>query len=756
MQLTVALIGNPNTGKSSLFNLLTHSQQQVGNWSGVTIEKKVGHFTHMGVQFKLVDLPGTYTLNSHSAHTSLDERIPYDFLATEPYDIILNIVDASHLERNLYLTLQLLELGKPVILALNMMDLLEKQKDVLDTSKLSVLLGCPIISLVTTQKKGCDSLKDLLLQVGAMSRPAPAQAGDSPNIMPHFQYHSVEIETVLSSLASVIKEQQWQPSIDSRAVAFHLIEANGPQECYLPIPLKQAVKQAVLSIEEEIGYEADIALAKVRYDLIEQIISKVLTVSVSHHHWHWTPRIDTIVLNRFFGVPIFLMMMYALFMFAIQIGGLFEAFADTLSHGFLVDGTRYMLAQWGAPTWVIAILANGLGEGLSTILTFMPVIAAMFLFLTFLEDSGYMARAAFVVDRMMQRLGLPGKSFVPMIIGFGCNVPAIMAARTLERERDRILTVMMSPFMSCSARLAIYTLFVAAFFPQNGQNIIFALYLIGIFMAIVTGWFLKKTLLMGEPSPLVMELPPYRWPRWGSIVYQAGLKAKRFAVNAGKLIVPVCLLIGGLHTIPIQGNKTVLSVMGQSITPLFHPMGVTQENWPATVGLLTGIMAKEVVVGTLNALYAQQLALEMPAESPTVFSGRAVVSAAWSALWGMPAEMFNNNRVVGFMTTRFDGQIGAFAYLIFVLLYFPCISATSAIAKEISVRWSIFSMIWTTGLAYGLAVLFYQVFQFNKTPGSALFWIVAVTLGFWLGLKGLFRLIPKPAKRLPTPIITRS
>lgn len=735
--ITVALVGNPNTGKSSLFNCLTHSQQSVGNWSGVTIEKKVWTFIYSNVKFQVVDLPGLYTLNSLVAHTSRDERIPYDFLVTEPYDIILNIVDASHLERNLYLTLQLLELGKPVILALNMMDVLNKQKDILDLPQLSALLGCPVVSLTTTKRKGLDALKDLLL----------AQTEHVYHAS-HFQYHSELVEAALSTLTAAVQSAQWQSQITERAVAFHLLES-GTEECYLTPPLKQAVLQCAKNIEQQIGYEADIAIAKVRYDLIEAILSKTLKASVDHHHWHWTPRIDTLVLDRFLGVPVFLGVMYALFMFSIQVGGLFEAFMDTLSHGFLVEGSRALLEQWGSPLWMIAIVSNGLGEGLSTILTFMPVIVAMFWFLTLLEDSGYMARAAFVVDRIMQQLGLPGKSFVPMIIGFGCNVPAIMAARTLERERDRILTVMMSPFMSCGARLAIYTLFVAAFFPHNGQNIIFALYLIGILMAIMTGWFLKKTLLMGEPSPLVMELPPYRWPRWGSVFYQAGLKAKRFALNAGKLIVPVCLLIGALNTIPFQGNQTVLSTMGRAITPLFHPMGITQDNWPATVGLLTGIMAKEVVVGTLNALYAQQLAIEAPIHLHS-FDGASIITNAWHTFGDIPP---NNSRVVDWMISQFDGQVGAFAYLLFVLLYFPCISATSAITKEISIRWSIFSMVWTTGLAYGLAVLFYQIFQLPKTPGNALFWITSVLFGFGVGLKSIFTLVPKPAKPLPTRIV---
>jgi ferrous iron transport protein B len=441
--------------------------------------------------------------------------------------------------------------------------------------------------------------------------------------------------------------------------------------------------------------------------------------------------------------------MYCMFLFAINVGGAFQDFFDISSNTIFVGGLAHILSYLHTPMWLTALLANGIGRGINTTVTFIPVIGAMFLFLAFLEDSGYMARAAFVVDRGMRALGLPGKSFVPMIVGFGCNVPAVMATRTLENKRDRILTVMMSPFMSCGARLAIYAVFTAAFFPVGGQNIVFALYLIGIGMAMLTGLLLRKTILKGEPAPLVMELPPYHLPHLITLLLNAWQRLRGFLFRAGKLIVPICVLIGVLSTLKMDGSismadgdaHSILSEIGRFFTPVFSPLGINQDNWPATVGLVTGVLAKEVVVGTLNALYTQVGHL---ADLQT--SGFDFLGSLHAAVLSIPANLSQlvhslgnpilaqapvhtlSQSVYGEMYQRFDGQVGAFAYLLFVLLYFPCVSTTAVMLRELNRAWTVFSVVWTTTVAYGAAVLFYQTATFMRHPGASLGWVIGILL----------------------------
>ncbi|MEJ2659824.1 MAG: ferrous iron transport protein B [Desulfobacteraceae bacterium] len=373
-----------------------------------------------------------------------------------------------------------------------------------------------------------------------------------------------------------------------------------------------------------------------------------------------------------------------------------------------------------APQWLTAILAGGIGGGIQTIATFIPPIGFMFLCLCFLEDSGYMARAAFVMDRFMRTIGLPGKAFVPMLVGFGCNVPAIMATRTLENQRDRTLTIMMNPFMSCGARLPVYALFAAAFFPSGGQNLVFGLYLLGIVFAVGTGLVLKSTLLKGEITPFVMELPPYHAPTVKGVLLRAWDRLKTFIFRAGKVIIPVVVVLSFLNSMGTDGSfgnedssQSVLSAIGKSITPVFAPMGLTRENWPATVGIFTGIFAKEAVVGTLDAMYTQ--------------IGAAAAAEAGAEDGG-----------TGAMAALFDGKVGAFAYLLFILLYFPCVAAIAAVYRETNFRWSAFVGAWTTGLAYMASVLFYQAATIGRHLVSSLLWI-AVICALCLGLIMIMR-----------------
>jgi len=485
-----------------------------------------------------------------------------------------------------------------------------------------------------------------------------------------------------------------------------------------------------------------------------QIIQQRLTTCLHSKHIqgkNLTDRLDKIILNRFIGIPFFLGVMYSLFLFAINVGGMFQDFFDLGGRALFVDGVGYLLQNMGVNDWLVALIAVGVGTGITTTMTFIPVIGAMFLFLAFLEDSGYMARAAFVVDRCMRALGLPGKSFVPLIVGFGCNVPAVMAARTLESRRDRILTIMMSPFMSCGARLAIYALFTAAFFPKGGQNVVFGLYMIGVSVAVITGLLLRKTLLSGDPSPLIMELPTYHLPNVRSVGLQAWRRLKRFLSKAGKVIIPLCIIISFLNGVTVQGKlnidqdghqESLLSATGKAITPIFAPMGIRQDNWPATVGIATGMMAKEVVVATLNTLYSQQQGVpEQPTLEMVVDGLKEAVQSvkdnfsdlanAWRnpVVAYMPGSDIDDiESIYGQMYQRFDGKIGAFAYLLFLLLYFPCVATTAVMVRELNWKWTLFSVTWTTGIAYTVAVAFYQVATLLQHPIDSIAWILILVI----------------------------
>ncbi len=515
---TIALVGNPNCGKTTLYNALTGSRQHVGNWPGVTVDRKSGFLIHQDILFEVVDLPGIYSLNVASKSSAVDESIACQFILNKKTDYVINILDAGNLERHLYLTMQLIEMRVPLILAINMVDVAESKGLQLQLDRLSKLLGCPVIPIQANKGKGLRELKNALLNLVANAEYREEQL--SPISIPYPE----PIPTAVAELAAIIHENKAPQEKTAHAfvrktsmldewLASRLLE----DDVFASQRVSDVVKKSVASLQQKIrdahGEDPDILLADARYRFIHQIVTKCVSRS-SEKALNWTARIDNIVLNRLFGIPIFLAVMYSLFFFAINIGGAFQDFFDIASNTVFVDGFSYVLNLLGVPDVINVLLSQGVGKGLNTTITFIPVIGALFLFLAFLEDSGYMARAAFVVDRLMRAFGLPGKAFVPMIVGFGCNVPAVMAARTLENKRDRILTIMMSPFMSCGARLAIYAVFTAAFFPVQAHNVVFALYLIGIVMAVLTGFVLRKTLLFGQPAPLVMELTPYHVPQF--------------------------------------------------------------------------------------------------------------------------------------------------------------------------------------------------------------------------------------------------
>lgn len=742
-KLTVALVGNPNAGKTTVFNALTGAKQRVGNWPGVTVDRKTGHYVAAAREIFVEDLPGVYSLTASIGGASIDERIACEFILSREAELIVNVIDAANLERNLYLTMQLVEYQVPVVVALNMMDVATQRGMTINISALEKKLGCKVIPIQASKGRGIDALK---AEINRLS--------GQPSL-PHNLVYSPVLEKAISTLSCDVEKVH--PGI-GRWLSVRLLEDDFTAQQMVDATVLSAVKVQQARMMTALGEDGDILFADARYQHIATVLSAALQKSTAVARTV-TQKIDHIVLNRFLGMPIFLGMLYLMFFFSINVGGAFQDFFDLSSQALFVQGISQCLTAWHLPDWFIAIVGVGVGTGLNTTVTFIPVIASMFLFLSFLENSGYMMRAAFVADRLMRALGLPGKSFVPMIVGFGCNVPAIMGARTLDNQRDRILTVLMAPFMSCGARLTIYAVFVSVFFQQYGALVVLSLYLVGILLAVLTGLLLRKTLLQGEPSPLVMELPPYHLPTGKAMLLQTWQRLRGFIVKAGRFILPVCVLISALNAINLQGqiihknqsSDSVLSLLGRQVTPLFSPMGISEDNWPATVGLLTGMLAKEVVIGTLNTLYADRAQLSVVQQDISVMQGLQI---AWQTIpdnFGALGDALINpiasgavdvtvtQGVLGELYHYFNGRASAYAYLLFVLLYVPCITTIAAIHRELGRGWAAFSIAWNTCVAYGVAVMFYQGSQFISQPLTSLLWFAGLLAVFLLLLLALHK-----------------
>ena len=566
---TVCVVGNPNCGKTTLFNALTGSHQEVGNWPGVTVDKKVGHFKLGADEIDLVDLPGIYSITPSSS-TSEDERIARDYILSDEAEAVVNIVDASNLERNLYLTAQLIEMRVPMIVVVNMLDIAKQHRLSIDLDALSRRLGCPVVGIVASREKGLDELKKALSDF--VARPSIPPLG--------FEFDEKTTDAV-RKIADLLKNDETKRP---EWYALQMLEGAPGLAERLPEATRARVSEIVDAMNAAYDGDLDIAIAGSRYDFVAQVTEAAVTRKGEVSET-MTDRIDRIVLNRWLGLPIFLLVMYVMFLFTQNVGGAFIDFFDILVGGVLVDGLSEFLASIGTPDWLRVFLANGIGGGLQTVSTFIPVVFFLYLFLAVLEDSGYMARAAFVMDRLMRALGLPGKAFVPLIVGFGCNVPAIMATRTMDRASDRIITVMMAPFMSCGARLPVYVLFATAFFPTNGQNLVFALYVIGIAAAVLTGFLLKNTVLPGSAAHFVMEIPPYHIPTLKGVMLRTWERVSGFTVRAGQAIIVIVACLTFLNSLGTDGSfgnedsdKSVLSSIGRTIVPVLEPMGVEEEN----------------------------------------------------------------------------------------------------------------------------------------------------------------------------------
>ena len=744
MKHIICIVGNPNCGKTTLFNALTGSHQDVGNWPGVTVEKKVGHYVHNSVDYELVDLPGIYSLTTVS-QTGEDERVARDYILSQQAEAVINIVDASNLERNLYLTAQLIEMRVPVMLVVNMLDVAKKRKIEIDIEALGNMLGCPVVGIVASREQGVFALKEMI----AAFLQNPSLPKLSLRYAPAIEAAHKQIEEQVKGVGS--EHPHW--------LAIELLEgANGARES-LDADTRARVMPIIERTEKEFSGNLDIAVADARYKLVAQV-----SAAVEHKAGDLpatlTDKIDKIVLNRMAGFPIFLCIIYCMFLFTQNLGSAFIDFFDILVGGVMVTGFGELLEAIGVPELVKVVLADGVGGGLQTVSTFIPVVFFLFFFLAILEDSGYMARAAFVMDRLMRFLGLPGRAFVPLIVGFGCNVPAVMATRTMDRVTDRILTVLMAPFMSCGARLPVYVLFAVAFFPKNGQNLVFGLYLIGIAAAVLTGFLVKKLILPDAGGSFVMEIPPYHIPTVKGVMIRTWDRLKSFVCRAGRVIVALVACLSILNSLGTDGSfgnedsdRSVLSEIGRTIAPVLSPMGVTQENWPAAVGVFTGVLAKEAVIGTMNSLYESMARVEnakgaeASEEPEEPWSFKATVSEACTSVVDnlkalsdsvldplgivateeeTEASMAESEQATGadMMRRLFGSETAAFAYLLLILLYMPCAAAMAAIWNEVGTAWTLFVAAWTTLLGYSAATIFYKIGTFAADPTGAVLAIV--------------------------------
>lgn len=767
--LTIAIVGNPNCGKTSLFNALTGAHQKVGNWPGVTVDRKEGHFNHQGRRVQVVDLPGVYSI-AVSGESSIDERIARDYILGHDADVVVNILDASNLERNLYLTAQLIEMRVPMIVALNMMDAARKKGLTIDLNALQQKLGVPVIGVVAPTGEGLDALKSEI--IGAETQPR------TPDLKIEF---GSEVETELATLAALIPAPSNAGLAYSRWAAIKLLEGDSIVAAAVDQNIRQAATAAQARISAAANEDADILIADRRFTLAHELVDAIVTRKTLVRR-SVTDQIDAVVLNRVLGIPIFLAVMYLMFLFTIDVGSAFIDFFDILAGTILVDGFGHVLSLIGTPDWLVTILAGGVGGGIQTVATFIPIIGCLFLFLSVLEDSGYMARAAFVMDRFMRALGLPGKSFVPMMVGFGCTVPAVMSTRTLDNHRDRVLTAVMSHFMSCGARLPVYALFAAVFFPVGGQNIVFLLYILGLVFAVITGLLLKNTILSGQSAPFLMELPLYHRPTLRGVLIRTWERLKAFIVKAGKFIVMVAVVLTFLNSWGRDGSfgnentqNSVLAAVGESLIPVFKPMGIREDNWPAAVGLFTGLFAKEVVVGTLDSLYTQMAADEAGATTEDEpFDLWAGVAEAFATIpvnvadladrvldpLGLDVIVTGNlddaaekqevtRGTFDIIADKFDGGVGAFAYLIAILLYSPCMSALAAYYRELSLGWTAFVALYSTALGYGFGVLTYQVGTFSRDPATATMWISIIVSVIAAGVVALFVAARRDRSRAP-------
>jgi len=672
--ITIALAGNPNAGKTTVFNNLTGSRQHVGNWAGVTVEKKEGQARYGGRLLSVVDLPGTYSLTAYSA----EEIIVRDYVAEGEADVVIDIVDASNIERNLYLTTQIMELGVPIVMALNMMDVAEGRGVTIDTDLLSELLGMPVVPMVGVRNRGTDVLKETVLST----------ALGTARVRPIRVNYGREIEEEIGKLEAALDLEEsgrvpgtsggLSGGYSSRWVALKLLEedprvesdvvdAFGPDSAVVRT-LSESRRHLFAIFGEDIetvivdnryGFVAGITKETVRREFEEPVTT--------------SDRIDGVLTSRILGFPFFALFMWLMFFLTFFLGKYPMHWIDRLVR-LLSD---LVASNIVSPAWLNSLLVNGVIGGVGSVLVFLPQIFIIFICISILEDTGYMARAAFIMDRIMHWLGLHGKSFIPMLMGFGCNVPAVMATRTLESEKDRMITILVNPLMSCTARLPVYALFTAAFFAANQGTVTFSLYLLGIILAVAMAKLFRKFLFPGESEPFVMELPPYRVPTFRGTMIHMWERGSLFLRKAGTVILAGSVVIWLLCYLPpgvrYGSSVSVAGRIGHVLEPLVKPLGF---DWRAAVALLFGFVAKEIVVSTYGTLFG-------------VGGNRAAIST---------------------QLQRVFTPLTAYGFMAFTLIYTPCAATLAVIKRETgSWRWTAFAVGYSFALAWLIAFMIYRV-----------------------------------------------
>jgi len=664
----VALAGNPNAGKTTVFNNLTGGRQHVGNWPGVTVEKKEGTSRGGSLEFALVDLPGTYSLTAYS----LEEVIVRDFIAGNKPDAVVNVVDASNIERNLYLTTQLLELGVPLIVALNMMDVAETRGVKIDVELLSELLGVPVVPVVALRNRGTDELTETI---------AHALRGEARFRGIQVLYGR-EAEEEIAKLRAAIEsdealDQAFLGKYSARWLAVKLLEEDERVEEDLDrvegpdAPVMKQLEESRRHLFSIFGEDIETVVVDNRYGFVAGIVREAVKRE-REGYASKSDRIDNILTNRILGFPIFAFFMWLMFFLTFYLGKFPMHWIEALVKGF----SNLVSTNITSPVWLHSLLVNGVIGGVGAVLVFLPQIFIIFICISILEDTGYMARAAFIMDRIMHWLGLHGKSFIPLVMGFGCNVPAVMATRTLESEKDRMITILVNPLMSCTARLPVYALFTAAFFAANQGTITFSLYLMGVILAIAMAKLFRKTLFRGESEPFVMELPPYRWPTAKGTVVHMWERGSLFLRKAGTVILAGSVIIWLLAYLPwgvtYGSSASIAGKIGHFFEPLVKPLGF---DWRAVVALLFGFVAKEIVVSTFGALLGGGTRATITTRLHTIFT-----------------------------------PLTAYTFMAFTLLYTPCLATVAVIKKETgSWKWAAFAVAYSLVLAWLVAFFIYRV-----------------------------------------------
>ena len=660
----IALIGNQNCGKTTLFNALTGSNQHVGNFPGVTVESKKGFIKKHKDQYELTDLPGIYSLSPYT----MEEIVSIQFLLESHPDLIINIVDATNMERNLYLTLQLMELNIPMILVLNMMDEVITSGNCIDIDGLSQRLGMSVIPISASKNEGIEDVIDEIEKV--IDKPAR-----------HLDVCHGPVHKAIHSISHIVEQKARQLQVPIRYCVTKLIEND--KQMFHKLELSEndchIIEHILEGMEQESSTDREAALVDMRYSFIEDVCYHCVFTEQDTKEQIRSEKIDRILTHRYLGIPIFIGIMFVIFYLTFYlIGAPLQDLMEMIIQA-LTDQLMIFLETQKVSFWLRSLIGDGILAGVGSVLSFLPIIVILFFFLSLLEDSGYMARVAFVMDKALRKIGLSGRSFVPMLIGFGCSVPAIMATRTLSSDRDRKMTIVLTPFMSCSAKLPIYGMIISAFFVHGAPFVMISIYCIGILVAILSAILLKNTIFLGEPVPFVLELPAYRIPTAKNVLLNVLDKAKDFIHKAFTIIFMASIVIWFLQSFNFtfdfvnDSTQSILAAIGSFVSPIFAPLGF--DDWRASTALMTGITAKESVVSTLSVLTSSSTAVDLNNALATIFT-----------------------------------PLSSYAFLVFTVLYMPCVAAFAATKRELGSLWqALLTVSFQTGVAYIVALLIYQI-----------------------------------------------